>query len=81
MAMALQQREGVAVEAQVEEAVVGPAAAQHLGVEGLGKAHAAAGLGALAGAQMHPPRARPPSPAGSTRSTRPSTPPPEALWP
>mmetsp|Transcript_53345 Transcript_53345/g.147771 ORF Transcript_53345/g.147771 Transcript_53345/m.147771 type:complete len:341 (+) Transcript_53345:806-1828(+) len=54
MAMVLQQREGVTVQAQVEQAVVRPAAAQHLRIEGIGKPHPAAGLGALAGAQMHP---------------------------
>ena len=37
MAMLLQQGQRIAVEAQVEKGVLGAAAAQHLGPEGLGE--------------------------------------------
>jgi hypothetical protein len=47
VAVALQQHQRVGGEAQVEQRAVGPAAAQHLGVEGVAEAHQRAGLGDL----------------------------------
>jgi hypothetical protein len=52
VAVACQQHERIVGQAQVEQRSVGPAAAQHLGVEGAGEAHAAARPRRLAGAQV-----------------------------
>mgnify|MGYP006189043475 CR=1 FL=1 len=52
VAVLLQQLERVAGEFQVEQPAVRPAAAQHLGIKGVGKAHDAARLGRFAGTHM-----------------------------
>jgi hypothetical protein len=52
VAVLLQQLERVAGEFQVEQPAVRPAAAQHLGIKGVGKAHDAARLGRLAGTHV-----------------------------
>ena len=57
----------------MEQRVVGAGAAQHLGVEGVGEAHHAAGAGDLLARRWAQTSSTPRSVPGSTRSTRAST--------
>ena len=52
MAVGLEQRQRLAAQAQVEQRAVAPAAAQHLGIEGVGEAQRRARPRRLAGAQV-----------------------------